>query len=202
MSEQIPLESNPSNLHQIANAFRRAGWIGFGLQVFFGVVPIFLLLFALFLSPAKNRLGQSFAGVILAYACLIALGFTLYWCFRYTQIGQKLETPERRPTKAQVTRTLWIGLSANIVGMSCAIIVALWKVGTLLFKMLSLPPGAATIYNPGSGPTILNRGGPLIVPMDMIALQATVNAIAAELVGVIVASFLLYKIMQNSGKRS
>ncbi|MGC9528471.1 MAG: DUF3611 family protein, partial [Limnospira sp.] len=107
-----------------------------------------------------------------------------------------------RPTKASVTRTLWIGLSANIVGMSCAIVVALWKVGVLLFKMLSLPPGAATIYNPGTGPTILNRSGPIIVPMDMIALQAAVNAIAAELVGIVVASFLLYKVTQNSGKRS
>ncbi|MGC9525747.1 MAG: DUF3611 family protein, partial [Limnospira sp.] len=112
MSEQLHLESNHKFLSQVANAFRRAGWIGFWLQVLFGVVPIFLLLFALFLSPAKNRLGQSFVAVILAYACLIALGFTMYWCFRYTQIGNQLDDPDRRPTKASVTRTLWIGLSA------------------------------------------------------------------------------------------
>lgn len=202
MSEQLNLESNPTSFPQIANAFRRGGWIGFWLQVGFGVVPVFLILFALFLSPAKNRLGQSFVGVILAYACLIALGFTIYWCFRYTQIGNQLDDPQRRPTKASVTRTLWIGLSANIVGMSCAVVVALWKVGVLLFKMLSVPPGAAMIDNSGGGPTIVSRSGPIIVPMDLIALQAAVNAIAAELVGIIVAAFLLYMVTQNSGKRS
>lgn len=201
MSEQVNCESSSSNLHQIAFAFRKGGWIGFWLQGFFAVVPIFLLLFALFISPAKNRLGQSFVGLVLAYACLFALVFTIYWCFNYTLIGQKLENPQRRPTKANVIRSLWIGLTTNIVGMIFAMIVALWKVGTLLFKMLSVPPGAATIYNPGNGPAILNRTGPIIVPMDMISLQAAFNAMAAELVGIIIALFLLYKITRSSPNR-
>ncbi|MBS0016181.1 MAG: DUF3611 family protein [Arthrospira sp. SH-MAG29] len=140
-------------------------------------------------------------GLVLAYGCLLALGFTIYWCFHYTRIGDQLTDPDRRPSKASVTRSLWIGLATNIAGMICAMVVAMWKVGALLFRMLSVPPGAATIYNPSEGAAILSRSGPIIVPMDMITLQAAVNAMAAELVGILVSLFLLYQITQSLSNR-
>lgn len=88
-------------------------------------------------------------------------------------------------------------LATNIAPMICAMVVAMWRVAALLLRVLSVPPGAATIYNPSEGATILSRSSLIIVPMDRITLQTAVNAVAAELVGIIISLCMLYQITQS-----
>jgi hypothetical protein len=189
--------SPSSNVLQIAAAFRRLGWIGFWLQALLGFIPFVILIFVLFFNPNGGGFDLK---VILAYGCLLALVFTIYWCYRYTRLANKLENSKLRPSKEEVTRSLWIGLLANVGGMSCAVLVAIWLVGTLLFKMLSLPQGATTIApTRGSEGTVISPGQ-IVVPNDLIAMQAMVITVAAELIGIIVALLLLYRVSQNRSR--
>jgi hypothetical protein len=179
----------------MAIAFRRFGWFGFAAQLALATIPVGILLFATLVSPPRQGVGNSWLSVFLSYGALLVLIFTIYWCFRYTRLASALEDPDRRPSRANVTQELWVGLLANAVGMACTVMLAMWKVGTLLFKLLSVPQNAA-ILAPGQAGTVVTRGA-LIVPLDMISLQAMVNTIAAELVGIIVTLWLLRLISQR-----
>ena len=173
-------DSSPLNVQQIAFAFRRWGWVGFWAQVVFAFIPVLILIFAIFFSnnPADSRAEKLYVGEFLAFACLLALMFTIYWCFRYVQLSKKLENPQVRPPKAEVIQCLWIGLVANIIGMFCAVLVGMGRVATLLWQMLSIPQGALRLTTPGTQQAVLNRGT-IVVPIHMVGIQAMLSTIAA-----------------------
>ncbi|MBD2430854.1 MULTISPECIES: DUF3611 family protein [Fischerella] len=187
--------SPSTNVHRIASEFRILGWIGFWLQLVLGSIPLFIAIPTLLFRSNPGRVGtQNSIGVFFAYACLLVLIFTIYWCFRYTRLSKKLDDPDLRPSRKEVTRDLWIGILANISGMIFAVIVLLTQVGLLLNRVLSIPQGAATIYTPLPGAAIATSNLP-ITPLQIISMQAVSCAIAAELVGVIVALWLLYRLI-------
>ncbi len=189
-----PEASNPTP-QEVASSFRWIGWIGFWLQALLGFIPIFVVIANGLFRPGIQRTGASSFSFFLAIACAIALLFSTYWTFRYTQMGNKLEIPDLRPAKSEVKRDLKIGLITNLGIMIAAVIIALLRVGELTFKMLSVPQGS-TVIAPGQLGTTINPGA-LITPSNMIAIQAMVNGIAAGLVGTIVALLLLYRVGQH-----
>ncbi|MCL6435845.1 MAG: DUF3611 family protein [Leptolyngbyaceae cyanobacterium HOT.MB2.61] len=190
------LNSEAPNLtpQQIARSFRWLGWVGFWLQALFGFIPILVVVTTVLFRPGQQVGGFSF-GLWLAIACLIILIFSIYWCFRYTQLANRLEIRDLRPAKSKVIRDLKLGLLANIGIMAIAVLIALTRIGGLTFKMLTLPQGATVIAPNQAGTTIAQ--GALISPSNMIAIQAMVNAIAAGLIGAIVALLLLHQMGQN-----
>ncbi len=193
-------ESASPSIHEIAQDFRRLGWIGFWIQSVLAVIPIFLLIFVLFLRPASPSNNQiSAVGLVLGYGCLFALIFTMYWCHRYTQIGHQLEDPQQRPAKAEVIQALWFGIVVNVIGMACVILVGFSIVGSLLYRVLTLPPGGSKILSPVPGTTVLNAGS-IITPFNLIAMQAMVNAMAAELAGITVSLWLLSRVSSHQSK--
>lgn len=176
--------------HEIAHAFRGLGWIGLGLQALLGFLPILVLVSNILTKPARQTGGWSF-GLWLAIICLITLGFSLYWCFRYIVIARKLTNRNLRPAKADVIRNLKIGLLANIGIMTLALLIALSRVTTITFKLLTLPQGA-TVVTPNQVGTSVGAAGALVTPSNMIAIQAMLSTIAAGLVGAVVALLLLF----------
>jgi hypothetical protein len=188
-------ESTGLTPQQIAHSFRWLGWIGFWLQTLLGFIPILVVVaYTLFNAGQRQRGGLSF-GLGLAIACLGILLFSIYWCFRYTQLANKLKSRDLRPAKSQVSRDLKLGLLANISIMVIAVLIALSQVGELTFKMLILPQGS-TVIRPNQTATMLTPGA-MITPSNMIAIQAMINVIAAGLIGVVVALLLLYRIGQH-----
>ena len=185
-------EASSSTPQQIARSFRWLGWIGLALQSLLGFIPILVVITNVLSKPGQQQTGGFSGGLWLASACLIILLFGIYWCFRYTQIANRLENPDRRPAKAQVIQDIKWGLIANIGIMTIAVIVALLRVGELTFTMLRLPQGATVITANQVGSTVAQ--GAMISPSNMIAVQAMVNAIAAGLVGAVVALLLLYQV--------
>ncbi len=185
-------EASSSTPQQIARSFRWLGWIGFALQSLLGFIPILVVVANILSKPGQQQPGGFSGGLWLAIACLIILLFSIYWCFRYTQLANRLEDRDRRPAKAQVIRDVKWGLIANIGIMTIAVIVALLRVGELTFTMLRLPQGATVITANQVGSTVAQ--GAMISPSNMIAVQAMVNAIAAGLVGAVVALLLLYQV--------
>jgi hypothetical protein len=195
MFDFLKPESTRPTPQQIARSLRWLGWIGFCLQTLFGFIPILVVVtYALFRSGRGQSGGLSF-GLWLALTCLVILLFSVYWCFHYTQLAKKLEIRDLRPAKSQVSRDLKLGLLANIGIMAIAVLIALSRVGELTFKMLIMPQGS-TVIVPNQAETMMARGA-TIAPSNMIAIQAMVNAIAAGLVGVIVALLLLYQVGQH-----
>lgn len=178
---------------QIARSLRWLGWGGLWLQVLLGFIPILVVITTVLSRAGQQGVGFSF-GVLLAIVCLIALLFSIYWCFRYTQLANKLEHRDLRPAKSQVVQNLKLGLLTNLGIITIAVLIALSRVGELTFKMLTLPQGSTVIIPNQTGTTV---AGALITPSNMIAIQAMINAIAAGLVGVIVALLLLYQIGQH-----
>ncbi|EKQ66787.1 Protein of unknown function (DUF3611) [Leptolyngbyaceae cyanobacterium JSC-12] len=188
-------ESSSPTTQQIARSFRWLGWVGFLLQALLGFIPILVVVMNVLFNPMQRQIGFSF-GLWLAIACLVILIFSIYWCFHYTQIGNRLEDRDMRPAKTQVIQDLRQGLVANIGVMILAVIIALTRVGELTFKMLTMPQSGTVIVPNQVGTTVASPSA-LVTPSNLIAIQAMINAIAAGLVGVIVALLLLYQVGQH-----
>ncbi|MDC0835745.1 hypothetical protein CKA32_003995 [Geitlerinema sp. FC II] len=186
-------------MNKIAIAFRRGGWLGLCLQTILGIIPILILVFVLLFRSSAGR--SNFIGIVLSYACLLVLIFTIYWCYRYIQMAEKLDDPERCPPKPEVVRCVWIGIVANVIGAVCGVLVNLGQVGRLLFRVLSVPQGGSTISTPGQGSAVFSQGAG-IAPLEIVGLQASINIVAAELVGIIVGGWLLYSLSSRSPSRS
>jgi signal transduction histidine kinase len=186
--------SSPTT-QQIARSFRWLGWVGFSLQLLLGFLPILVVVANVFFNPKQRQIGFSL-GLWMAIACLIILLFSMYWCFRYTRLANRLELRDERPAKSQVIQDLKWGLAANLGAMILAVLIAFSRISNLTFKMLSLPQGS-TIVTPNQMGTTLAPPGALITPSNMIAIQAMICAIAAGLVGTIVAILLLDQVGQH-----
>lgn len=185
-----------STPRQIARSLRWLGWIGFWLQALLGFIPILVVVVTVMFSPGRKHSSGLSVGLWLAIACLVILIFSIYWCFRYTQLANKLEIPNLRPAKSQVSQNLKLGLLANIAIMAIAVLITLSRVGELTFKMLIMPQGS-TVIIPNQAATMVTQGA-MSTPSNMIAIQAMVNAITAGLIGAIVALLLLYQVGQRS----
>ncbi|MFQ4145470.1 DUF3611 family protein [Chlorogloeopsis sp. ULAP02] len=192
MFDFLKTETVSSTPQQIARSMRWLGWAGFWLQALLGFIPLLVVVTSVLFNPRQG--GFSF-GIWLAIACLGILIFSIYWCFRYTQLANKLTIRELRPAKSEISRDLKFGLLANLSIMALAVLIALARVGELSFKMLTLPQGS-TVITPNQSATMVTQGA-MIPPSTIIAIQAMVNAIAAGLVGAIVAIMLLYQLGQN-----
>lgn len=176
---------------QVGRYFRWFGWAGFWLQTLLGIIPLLVLI-----VTVASRGGPLSLGLVLATLGLVLLCFSIYWCFRYIQIGKNLVRSETRPTKASVLRDLRLGLTINFGIMVLAVLVALWRVAELTIRMLTLPQGATVIAPTQVGGTAVAPGA-FVTPSNMIAIQAMVNTIAAGLVGAIMAFLLLYVVRQH-----
>lgn len=180
---------------QIARSFRWLGWVGFALQCGLGFIPILVVVANVLIRPGQQQRGLSL-GLWMAIACLFILVFSVYWCFRYTRLADQLEDRDRRPAKSEVMRDLRIGIVVNIAMMSIALLIALFRVGELTVRMLTLPQGA-TVVTPNQVGTTVGSAGTLITPSNMIAIQAMINTIAAGLIGLIVTMLLVYQVRQH-----
>lgn len=193
MFEFLKSESTSPTPQQVARSLRWLGWGGFWLQALLGFIPVLVVVTNVLSKPGQQQRSGFSVGLWLAIACLIIMLFSIYWCFRYTRLANQLENPDLRPAKSQVIRDLKLGLLANIGMMALAVLIALLRVGGLTFKMLTLPQGA-TVIAPNQIGTTVAAPGALITPSNMIAIQAMINAIAAGLVGAVVALLLLYQV--------
>jgi len=166
----------------LGQELQRFGWIGFWTQVVLGFVSLLIIIIVIFSRSFNLNRSQNSPtlGLVLAITGLVFLGVSIYCCYRYPQLGRRLDRPEKRPTKEHVIRSLNIGLWVNVAGMVFTVAAAEWNVGMLLLKVLSIPQGAAVYAT-----------NVLIEPLEIFIIQAKVNTIAAQLTGIIVALWLL-----------
>jgi len=177
---------------QIARNCQQLGWVGFWLQVFLGLIPLLVVLLSV-VSRLGQWTGNLFSvGLVLAILCLGFLVFSTYWSFRYTRMAARLRVPESRPSKSGVKRSLQNGLLTNLTVMVLAVAIALSQVSKLTIRMLTVPQGATVVM-----PNQTAAQGALVSPSNMLAIQALVHAIAAGLIGVIIALLLIQQVVRH-----
>lgn len=179
-------DSSSANLRQIASQFRLTGWISFWIQVVLGVVSTFTLAFAALFNrtPSGARNPGTGAGLALAIFGLLVLYVSIYWAFRYTRIGRKLNLfdPSLRPKRAETLQTLRMGLSVNLVGMLLTLLGAEATVGGLIAKGAQAQGG---LYNDPSR---------LIQALDIFVVQANTNILMAQFIGIVAALWLFTRV--------
>lgn len=183
--------SDSSGLRAIAQTFRLTGWISFWTQLVLGVVAGGILLFAVFSQRGGNTSsnpGTGF-GAFFAIAGLIALAVGIYLAFRYTRIGNQLESsnPNNRPRKIETVQVLQFSLIVHLVGMLLTLLGAQAIVGTLLTKSLTLPQFGAGVYTQIDPSRIIQS-------LDIFVVQANTNTVTAHFAGLIASIWLLYRI--------
>lgn len=190
MLNKLDSHSLSPTVQQVATSFRTIGWIGFWLQLGLAVVSALVLLFAMadpnFNLKASNPMSG--AGLFFAAGGVLMLGLSIYWAFRYTRIAKQLQAPNSatHPKKTEVIHTLRQGLILNSVGMVLTLLGVETIVGTLIAKSLSQVEGLA-LYNASQ----------LIEPLDVLVVQANINTIVAQFVGIIISFWLVSRISHH-----
>ncbi|MFN6566576.1 hypothetical protein A6770_13350 [Nostoc minutum NIES-26] len=189
MSQTPDAPSSSSNLRAIAQTFRLIGWISFWIQLVLGVVSgIIVLLFAIFSQRAgspSNNPGTGF-GVFLAVCGLIVLGGGIYLAYRYTRIGNQLQSsnPSNRPRKSETVQVLRLGLWVNLAGTLVTLLGAQAIVGTLVARSISPQAITTQFFDPTR----------IISGLDMLVVQANTNTVSAHFAGLVATLWLLNRI--------
>jgi hypothetical protein len=180
---------NRNKVHNIANQIRLTGWITLWVQLALALVSGLLLLFA---STGRNFADKSNPGlgigVFWAVGGILLLLFSVFWDFRYTRIGKRLDNPNPtlHPSKADTTRAIRMGILVSLVGIFITILGAGTSVSVLVAKAVSQPPGVA-ITDPNK----------IIRALDVFIVVANINGIAAHFFGTIASMWLLEKVHQH-----
>lgn len=183
-------KSPPSSLQAIAKAFRLLGWIGFWIQLVLGVVSaVILLVFATFgqRDSGRNNPGTGF-GIFLAICGLVTLGVSIYLAFRYTRLGNQLQSsnPNNRPRKVETVQVLRLGVIVNLAGILLTLLGAQAIIGTFAARAISQPQLA---FYPQAG----NQSS-WITGLDMFVIQANTNTVTAHFAGLVSSLWLLNRV--------
>lgn len=192
MSQNPDTPSSSSTVQAIAKNFRLTGWISFWVQLVLGVVSaIIVLLFAIFSqrpNSANNNPGTGF-GVFLAVCGILILCGGIYLAYRYTIIGQQLQSPnpKNRPRKTETLEVLRLGLWINLVGMLVTLLGSQAIVGTLVARSISPQAATTQLFDPTR----------IISGLDMLVVQANINTVSAHFAGLAVSIWLLNRITRS-----
>ncbi len=180
-------QSHTTNPQEFAKTLRTLGRFAFWLQLGLAVVSAAILFFAI-ADPnfnLKTTNPTSEAGLFFAVGGLLFLSISTYWAFNYTRLANQLQDFDGgiRVKKSEVIQVLWRGLFLNAVGLVLTLLGVEAIVGTLIAKSLTQVEGLA-IYNSSQ----------LIEPLDLIVVQANINTIIAQSVGILLAAWLISRI--------
>ena len=178
--------SNFTTSQGLAKTLRKTGWILFWLQLGLGVVSAAILTFAI-ADPnfnLKTTNPMSGAGLFFAVGGLFLLAIGLYSAFSYVRLAnESKELGGIGHQKSEVIKVFWRGLFINAVGSILTLLGIEFVVGTLIAKSLTQVEGMA-IYNSTQ----------LIEPLDLLVVQANVNTIVAQSIGILFAAWSIGRI--------
>jgi Protein of unknown function (DUF3611) len=124
---------------KFANTFRILSRISYWIHILLGSISGVTLLLVFFSRSATNN-GTG-VGIFIAIFSLIALGFSVYWAYRYRQLAKQLQqvNPDTQPSRTEIIRFLRIGLLASLVGLLLAFIASEISLVTLVAAAISRP---------------------------------------------------------------
>ncbi|MBV6625754.1 MAG: DUF3611 family protein [Rivularia sp. (in: Bacteria)] len=175
MRTKLP-SSSPSK-QEFAGVFRLFGRISFWAHLLLGVVSGILLLLVMF-SRNFSEINSAFIGfgIFLAVCGVVAVGFRVFWAYRYTRLAKLLQSPDKNlhPKKEEVIKILRIGLITSLLGIGLGFLASEGAVIAVLGKTLAQPQGVA-VYNPET----------VVRSIDLLLILADVTIIGAHFLGAI-----------------
>lgn len=128
---------------KFANTFRILSRISYWIHILLGSISGITLLLVFFSRSATNN-GTG-VGIFIAIFSLIALGFRVYWAYRYRQLAKQLQrvNPDAQPSRTEIIQFLRIGLLASLVGLLLAFIASEISLIALVADAIARPQGVA-----------------------------------------------------------
>jgi Protein of unknown function (DUF3611) len=177
---------------KLARSFARLGWMGVIVQLLLAVVPVFMLGYFLFGKATGVDVTLRFVDYLSLIGLLI-LGFTILWSYRYTRLAKRIVDPERRPTRAKMTGTLWVGLWASCLGILVSLLMLVIEVARLLILFLKAPQGGVPVIRT----EIESRTG-WVSAIDVVSLLTDLSTLIGELMLLGFTLWLLFRLTQFS----
>lgn len=176
--------SSGSNRLKAASTLKRAGWVGFWVQMVLGVVALGILLFALLQRRARVPSGL---GLSLGLLGVASLGLGIWLKYRGVQMARRLADGEweTRPRKEEVVNKLCMEMGVSLLGMLATLLGTFVVVGNLFAKALLVPQG-----------TIALATQP-VDAMDILVVQGLLNTIAAHFGALLTSLWPLWRITRT-----
>lgn len=177
MQTQSQSQSVSETKQKYGSTFRIVSWLAFWLELGLAVVSALAILFALSGQNFSTETNTGISiGLFWAVCGIVALLFNVFLAFRYGRIGKHLLNPnsDSHPSKADTIKLLQLGVIVSLVGILLCLLGAGATIGVLVAKSVSQPPGVA-----------ITDAYKIIRALDVFAVVANVNGIAAHFVGVL-----------------
>ncbi|MGB3756420.1 MAG: DUF3611 family protein [Rivularia sp. (in: cyanobacteria)] len=166
--------SSPSK-KEFAGTFRLLGRISFWVHLLLGVVAGVMLLLVMF-SRNFSDINSAFVGfgIFLAVGGVVAVGFRIFWAYRYTRLAKRLQLPDSNlhPRKEEIIQVLRVGLIISLLGIGLGFLASEAAAIAVLGKTLAQPQGVA-VYNPET----------VVRSIDLLLILADVTIIGAHFLG-------------------
>lgn len=160
---------------KFAATFRLLSRISYWIHLMLGVISGIILLLVTF-SRGTTEESSTGAGLSIAIALfsLFALGFRVYWAWRYRQLAKKLQrsNPTAQPSRTDIIQILRIGLLASLIGLFLAFIAAEINLVSLIAGAIARPQGIA-VYEREQ----------VVKIADLLLILAQVNILGAHFFG-------------------
>ena len=173
---QSKTSSSSPTKKEFAGTFRLLGRFSFWIHLLLGVVAGIMLLLVMF-SRNFSDINSAFIGygIFLAVG-VIAVGFRIFWAYRYTILAKRLQLPDSNlhPKKEEIIQVLRIGLIISLLGVGLGFLASEVAVIATLGKTLAQPQGVA-VYNPET----------VVRSIDLLLILADVTVIGAHFLGTV-----------------
>ncbi len=112
--------------------------------------------------------------IFIAIFSLIALGFRVYWAWRYSQLAKKLQrtNPNIQPSRTEIIQILRIGLLTSLIGLFLAFIASEINLVSLVAGAIARPQGIA-VYDREQ----------VVKIADLLLILAQINILGAHFLG-------------------
>ena len=151
MQNKIDSPASIPPKHRFANIFRLLGQISYWIHLILGSTSAIILGLIIFSrrlgEPADNSAIK--VTIILTIGSLIALGFRIFWAWRYGRMAKQLQidNPTLQPKRSEIISVLRIGLSVSLLGLILAFVASETTVITIIAEALSQPQSVG-VYEP------------------------------------------------------
>jgi hypothetical protein len=186
-------------LRVLGYQFRLIGWGSLWLKLVLALVSLVIVVFASITNkrPTTIVMGQPVAspsvmgvgiGIPFLIGGVICLGISVYWSYRYTQLGHRflVPTPKMQPSKAETTKLVKLALITDLIGMLLMVLGGESIGGVLFGKALSQ----------GNGSFIIDPSR-FIQPSDLLTILACIHGITGLFAGLACSLWLLQRTVQQ-----
>lgn len=165
-------KNNLPNKRKFARTFYVLSRISYWIHVILGTISgVTLLLVVMSDSATSSGTGL---GIFIGAFSLLALGFRIFWAYRYRRLAQKLQRldPTHQPSRTKIIEMLRIGLITSMLGLFLSFIASEISLVSLVSDAIARPQGVA-VYEREH----------IITSADLFLVLAQLNILGAHFLG-------------------